>query len=69
VLEDGGRLVLRWMESSGPAVKPPDRRGFGSRLIERGLAHELRATVNLSFPASGVICEMDIPLTSSPVAI
>ncbi len=32
------RLVLTWTETGGPPVSPPSRRGFGSRLIERGLA-------------------------------
>ena len=32
------RLSLRWTESGGPPVKAPQRRGFGSRLIERSLA-------------------------------
>ena len=27
------RLALRWRESGGPRVEPPDTRGFGSRLI------------------------------------
>jgi PAS domain S-box-containing protein len=62
VFEDGARLVLRWVESGGPAVKPPAARGFGTRLLERGLAHELRASVKLTFPSSGVVCEIDLPL-------
>lgn len=33
-------LVLVWQESGGPIVKPPTRQGFGSRMIERGLAME-----------------------------
>jgi PAS domain S-box-containing protein len=33
----GGTLVLEWAEHGGPPVPgPPKRRGFGSRLIERG---------------------------------
>jgi two-component sensor histidine kinase len=62
VLEEGARLILRWEESGGPAVKPPSARGFGTRLLERGLAHELRASVKLTFPSSGVVCEIDLPL-------
>ncbi|HEY9217147.1 MAG TPA: HWE histidine kinase domain-containing protein, partial [Phenylobacterium sp.] len=34
-------LTLRWRELGGPRVEKPTRRGFGSRLIERGLAAEL----------------------------
>ncbi len=37
----GDRLILHWRERDGPPVTPPSRRGFGSQVIERGLAHEL----------------------------
>jgi two-component sensor histidine kinase len=56
------RLRLRWEEAGGPAVRAPGRKGFGSRLIERGVAHELSAKVRLDFPATGVVCEIDAPL-------
>ena len=29
-----GRLVLRWTEMGGPPVKPPTRRGFGTRVMD-----------------------------------
>jgi PAS domain S-box-containing protein len=62
---DGKRLNLRWEEQGGPPVVPPSRRGFGSWVIERGLAHELEGKVELSHPRAGVICTIDIPLGSS----
>ncbi|MBD0274043.1 MAG: PAS domain S-box protein [Acetobacteraceae bacterium] len=59
----GDWLRLRWAERGGPTVPgPPARRGFGSRLIERGLAQELRAEARLLFEASGLRCEIDAPL-------
>jgi PAS domain S-box-containing protein len=64
LLEDGQRLVLRWVESGGPLVTLPSRRGFGTRLLQRGLAHELRATVDLEFAPSGVTCEIDFRLAA-----
>ena len=57
----GNRLILRWQEKNGPPVKPPSRRGFGSRVIERGLAHELGGTVHLDYRADGVVCTINIP--------
>ncbi len=59
-----GALVLRWRESGGPPVVTPTRRGFGSRLIERGLAHELEGDVALAFDPAGVRCRLVIPLSS-----
>jgi DNA-binding HxlR family transcriptional regulator len=35
---------LRREEKGGPPAEAPTRRGFGSRLIERSLAHDLDAT-------------------------
>lgn len=58
---EGDRLILRWQEKDGPPVSPPSRRGFGSRVIERGLAHELKGFVHLDYRADGVICTMDFP--------
>jgi two-component sensor histidine kinase len=55
-------LHLEWSETGGPPVEKSARRGFGSRLIERGLARELNAHVDLVFDPSGVRCTMDMPL-------
>jgi two-component sensor histidine kinase len=57
-----GTLQLRWTETGGPPVVPPTRRGFGSRLIERGLRHEIGGKVTLEFPTSGLICTIEAPL-------
>ncbi len=58
----GKRLLLSWKEKDGPPVKAPAHKGFGSRVIERGLAHELDGTVHLDYRADGLVCTMDIPL-------
>ena len=56
------RLRLTWRETGGPPVAPPPRRGFGSRLIERGLAAELGGEVRLDFAPEGLTCVIDAPL-------
>jgi two-component sensor histidine kinase len=58
---EGGRLVVRWQEKDGPPVMPPSRKGFGSRVLERGLAHELDGAVDLDYRVEGVVCTMDFP--------
>ena len=55
-------LYLDWTETGGPAVEPPKRRGFGSRLIEEGVPYELDGEVTHKFPRSGVTCTIDVPL-------
>jgi PAS domain S-box-containing protein len=52
----GGRLDLTWRESGGPRVEGPVRRGFGARLLEQGLAAELRGPVRLDFHPEGLVC-------------
>jgi two-component sensor histidine kinase len=58
---DGERLILCWHEKDGPPVSAPTRRGFGSQVMERGLAHELDGKVSLEFRPGGVVCTIDIP--------
>ncbi|MGG5817284.1 sensor histidine kinase [Falsiroseomonas sp. HW251] len=59
---DRRQLHLTWTERGGPRVAPPTRRGFGSRLIERGLARELGGTVHMDFAPEGLRCAVDVPL-------
>jgi len=59
---DGGRLALTWTESGGPAVSPPTRRGFGSRLIERSLQGQLGGEAHLEFAPGGLVCRLGLPL-------
>ena len=56
------RLVLTWTESGGPPVSSPARRGFGSRLIERGLAAELSGEAHIDFQPGGVVCRIEAGL-------
>lgn len=51
-------LEIEWTESGGPPVEPPSRRGFGTRLIERGLSAELRSEVELDFRPTGLNCRI-----------
>jgi PAS domain S-box-containing protein len=59
---DEGRLRLEWREAGGPPVKRPPRRGFGSRMIERGLAAGLAGTVTIDYAPAGLIGTVDAPL-------
>lgn len=61
---DQGRFRLRWQERGGPVVTQPNRTGFGSRMIERGLSAELQGEVRIDFRPDGVVCTIDAPLES-----
>jgi two-component system CheB/CheR fusion protein len=57
------RLTIDWAESGGPAVQPDPVRGFGTALIERGLAYQFGASVDRVFADSGVRCSISLPMT------
>jgi two-component sensor histidine kinase len=54
-------LAIEWREQDGPAVAPPGRRGFGSRLIEAAFQGETGAQTQLLFERDGVCCRMLLP--------
>jgi PAS domain S-box-containing protein len=56
------RLELVWREHGGPPVSPPKRRGFGSLLLDRTLAHDLDGTVAMEFKPQGLVCSIVAPL-------
>ena len=53
---------VEWVERGGPPVKQERSRGFGTDLIERIVAHELRHPVELDFDPEGVRCVLLIPV-------
>jgi PAS domain S-box-containing protein len=63
---EGDRLVVHWQEKNGPSVTKPSRKGFGSQVIERGLAHELEGSANLDYQTDGLICTINIPVPRDP---
>jgi two-component sensor histidine kinase len=56
------QLRLNWREEGGPPVIAPERRGFGTRMIERTLAAEFGGKVELEFRPEGVTCAVEAPL-------
>lgn len=61
-LIDDKLASIRWLESKGPPVPGDRRRGFGSELIEKIVAHELRHPVDLKFNPEGVSCTLLVPV-------
>ncbi|HEY8566411.1 MAG TPA: PAS domain S-box protein [Beijerinckiaceae bacterium] len=61
-IETQAWLRLTWREAGGPPVVAPTRRGFGSRLLDRGVAAELGGSVDLAFEPTGLRCRIEIPL-------
>jgi len=61
---------LDWVERGGPEVKAERGRGFGTELIEKIVAHELKNPVDLKFEPQGVRCSLTISVRQpKPFAI
>ena len=63
-VEGGDRLNIDWTELGGPAVRPPERRGFGSRIVELALPGELGGRVDVDYRAEGLHCRISSPLSA-----
>ena len=61
---DRSFLRLTWCETGGPPVVEPIERGFGARLLERGLAEDLHGEVRLEFRPTGVLCAVEAQLAA-----
>jgi two-component sensor histidine kinase/CheY-like chemotaxis protein len=62
------RLRFVWTERGGPAVEPPTRRSFGTRMME-SLGQQLNGQVQLAYEPSGFIYTLDVPLGSLIAAV
>ncbi len=57
------KVDIVWRERGGPAVEPPQHRGFGSQLLEKGMP--VGGTVKLDFLSEGFECRICLPLSSA----
>ena len=54
-VENGiSEFCMEWVESDGPSVEPPTRRGFGVRVIQRLLAGAIAGSVEFDFDPRGL---------------
>ncbi len=60
-LDASGRLVIQWIESGGPPVQAPIRRGFGTTIIERSIPHDLKGEAKVEFLLAGLRATFVIP--------
>lgn len=56
-------LRLRWSESGGPLLQgAPEKRGFGTRVLNGTVRGQLGGVVSLAWNTSGLVCEVEVPL-------
>lgn len=56
---DAKKVVLDWRESGGPSVTPPEKPGFGTRVVRQSVAHEPGAQVTLDYKPDGLHCRFE----------
>jgi PAS domain S-box-containing protein len=55
-------LNFDWIESGGPAVSPPKRQGFGSRLLQVVLPGQIQAAATIDYRREGVRMRCVVPM-------
>jgi PAS domain S-box-containing protein len=55
-------VALEWRERGVTLLGPPERKGYGSELIERALPYQLNAKTQLEYGPDGVRCEIRVPV-------
>jgi two-component sensor histidine kinase len=66
--DDGGLLELRWQERDGPPVREPDRRGFGSTLLENIFAGQTGSMVDVKYVPAGLEFRAAVPISGVGIA-
>lgn len=57
------QLVIHWCEQGGPHVVKPTHQGFGARLVNRSIVHELGGAIEMDYAPTGLKCRIMVPLT------
>lgn len=62
--DENSNLVLEWQEQGGPLVASPQKRGFGSRLLDTVVTGELGGQLDLRYEPAGLWARLTIPATA-----
>jgi PAS domain S-box-containing protein len=58
---DGDAFAMTWSECNGPPVSAPERRGFGSTVVDTMVKQTLNGQVRLDYAPSGVVWNLTCP--------
>lgn len=56
-----GSLLITWRETGGPPVRAPERKGFGTTIIERSIPYDLGGRARALYRLTGFEAEFTIP--------
>jgi two-component sensor histidine kinase len=63
---DGDHVTMEWRESGGPPPRPPQKEGYGSRVIKFIASRESNGSVDTSYPPEGYICRISFTRPHRP---
>jgi two-component sensor histidine kinase len=58
----GRQLSMTWQEADGPEINPPERKGFGTRLLKDVVSHELNGEAELVYEPGGLRYNLKFPV-------
>jgi PAS domain S-box-containing protein len=59
-----GVLTLHWQEAGGPPVRAPSSQGFGTRIMNASIKHQIGGNVVWDWRSTGLHCTIQIPEAS-----
>lgn len=62
---DRSTLGIDWIERGGPAVVPPARKGFGTRLLDFVLPGQIQAQTRVDYEPQGLRVRCTVPLPAA----
>src|SRR5262249_41480755 len=62
---DGDTFTMSWIESNGPPVSAPERRGFGTIVMEAMAERSVDGTVDLDYAPSGLTWRLICPAANA----
>lgn len=60
-----GRMELAWKETGGPPPSPPERQGFGLRMLLAGLPRSLGGAASVDYAPAGLRYAVSAPLSAA----
>jgi CheY-like chemotaxis protein len=57
-----GTLTLYWTEAGGPPVVPPKSHGFGTKIMNASIKHQIGGNVAWDWRPTGLECTLQIPM-------
>ncbi|MET1027421.1 MAG: HWE histidine kinase domain-containing protein, partial [Dongiaceae bacterium] len=67
-VDAAGDIAISWRESGGPPVAPPQRRGFGSTILEELIPFELDGVSTARYPPTGLELDLVLPAAVAQAA-